>query len=876
MPGEENESEYFSKWILDWLTRVGAIAAVLVPIIAQFFPDQDAQRLAYAAAILLLGGSAAIYWYQRRRNARLAIAEPPEQLAPTAALRGLLPFEEGDELHGRAHDEQLLYTLITSSTFRFGVLWGESGCGKTSLLRAGVVPMLRQHGFLPLYIGKPTKEPRMAIRAALKKETGGTAAEPREDLKKLFSAAVPKGKTIVVILDQFEEFFLINRTPRSRASFIKWLGDWVADPDLPVVFLLSIRADFFAQLQNLAPDIPEPTSPRTTYELQNFDVEQAKQTLSAAAKADAIQFEPTLIDAVVSDLETDGFIRPAELQIVGTRLKRKNILNLNKYEVVGRARGILSSYIGEEIKQSANAEVARLILRLMAVDVVETKSPTDLSLDDVMRGVSGVPAQEAGANTAVQPEQVKGILQQFVAARILIHTEEDKYNLIHDYLATYVRAATEGVETNVERADRLLRRYVAEYKEDPKTRIPFRHVRRIQKYASADVKSGEQAQRLLRKSARAFYATVGSVLVVPLSVLGLYLFLASSYYLSLEAQVGNVAGPAPSDRHIVVLSGYPQLEIVPGFDHVIVQTDFTESDLATSYRDEIIGEQVTGFWFQKEHGYERWGGQLITGLAPPVQARALQWLGQPERAVEVLTRVINDSTTDITIDRAEVVQAIALLAQHHPEVVTGEVIEALQAILTDRTVNPDLRGAVAGSIAQLGQSNPEVVTSEVIEALHTILTDRTATPGLRGAVAGALLQLAQDSSQIITSEITDILLALLKGANDSIGRNVGAYGLFHLAVADPSQQQWIRNEADKLRQQPQLHLQIAGSKVLEMLVIGNLVQDAGTHPERVPHIKLTLERLHSITESPYSSEEHIDFAASVALEEIEQIAKEKK
>jgi hypothetical protein len=52
-----------------------------------------------------------------------------EPSASTAVLREPLPFEEGDPLPLRGNDVQQLYTLVVSRSFRFGVLWGKSGCG---------------------------------------------------------------------------------------------------------------------------------------------------------------------------------------------------------------------------------------------------------------------------------------------------------------------------------------------------------------------------------------------------------------------------------------------------------------------------------------------------------------------------------------------------------------------------------------------------------------------------------------------------------------------------------------------------------------------------------------------------------------------------
>ena len=662
----KNDGEGISKRILDWLTGIITLAAALSTIIGVFFSDdKKAQQFAYIAAFVLIVVSGTIFFYQRRRAAKLKIAESLEPLSASAALRGLLPFEDGDQLPGRSRDVQEIYTLVASSTFRFGVLWGESGCGKTSLLRAGLTPKLRNEKFLPLYIKKPTNNPQEAIRSELLKAVSGLEKHSSKSLNQLLKLAVPKGKKIVILFDQFEEFFLTSRTSSSRAGFVKWLGEAVNDESLPVAFLISIRADFFAQLQNFAPQIPEPTSARSTYQLQNFDTEQAKQIFSAAAQADGIPFEPALIQAVVKELKMEEFIRPAELQVVGTRLKRKNVFTLNKYEAFGGARGILSSYIGDEIKQSPNEQSARLILRLMCADVVETKSQIDLSLDDILRGVSGV-EQPSGEKAAGRPDEIQAILNRFVTARVLIHTDEDKYNLVHDYLAPYVRTATEGTETNVERANRLLKRYVGEYKEDSKTRIPFGRVRWIQKYATAEVRSGEKAQELIKKSKRAFYGIASIPLIL---IASLYIFLASSYYFGIK------------DSYVVIISGNPQWKFVPGFDQAVIQTEFNDAELDSKSRDEILNGQVTGFWFQQaEGGYSLWGEQLADHLMIVPKAEALRWLDQTTRTENILIQTITDSKTDPDL-RSNAAEALGSLAQANPEAVSEDMLNKLVEII---------------------------------------------------------------------------------------------------------------------------------------------------------------------------------------------------
>ncbi|MGH2523057.1 MAG: hypothetical protein ACRDH2_11190 [Anaerolineales bacterium] len=108
MSPKDDEGDVVPKRVLDWLTWAGGIATALATIFALFFPNlgEDAQRLAYGAAFLLLAASAAVFYYRRRRAARYKIAELLEPLASSAALRGLLPFEEGDLLPGRTRDVQ--------------------------------------------------------------------------------------------------------------------------------------------------------------------------------------------------------------------------------------------------------------------------------------------------------------------------------------------------------------------------------------------------------------------------------------------------------------------------------------------------------------------------------------------------------------------------------------------------------------------------------------------------------------------------------------------------------------------------------------------------------------------------------------------------
>jgi len=90
-------------------------------------------------------------------------------------------------------------------------------------------------------------------------------------------------------------------------------------------------------------------------------------------------------------------------------------------------------------------------------------------------------------------------LDHFVTARIVVSTESGKYNLVHDYFAPLILFATEGLETQAERSNRLLKRYIAQYKDDSRVRIPTRDLWLICKASNPELRSSSNGKKLLQK-----------------------------------------------------------------------------------------------------------------------------------------------------------------------------------------------------------------------------------------------------------------------------------------------------------------------------------------------------------------------------------------
>jgi cbb3-type cytochrome oxidase subunit 3 len=170
--------------------------------------------------------------------------------------KGLKSYEEGDsgKFYGR---NQETYNLFHQVKFNFlTVVFGKAGIGKTSLLNAGVFPLLRDSGFLPIRLrlnyakGAPPLLEQIhrglleEIRdkeIQVRKLDGNEAAEPMAAGESLweylhrtthFHSAGKKIVTPVLVLDQFEEVFTLGKKHKDREALLDELY-WLIENQLP-------------------------------------------------------------------------------------------------------------------------------------------------------------------------------------------------------------------------------------------------------------------------------------------------------------------------------------------------------------------------------------------------------------------------------------------------------------------------------------------------------------------------------------------------------------------------------------------------------------------------------------------------------------------
>jgi WD40 repeat protein len=191
--------------------------------------------------------------------------------AGTSPYQGLRNYGEKDADFFFGRDQERDIIIANLKATRLTVLYGPSGVGKTSLLRAGVEASLRKFAstnyerlgtpeFVTVVFGTWQDDPRTGLSKAIAQEVErltGASAEPENSLADTIMAAAGRtDASLLVILDQFEDLSLYHSSRNGADPFAAEFPRLVKDRRLPVSFLISIREDAIAQLDRFKNSIP--------------------------------------------------------------------------------------------------------------------------------------------------------------------------------------------------------------------------------------------------------------------------------------------------------------------------------------------------------------------------------------------------------------------------------------------------------------------------------------------------------------------------------------------------------------------------------------------------------------------------------------------
>jgi WD40 repeat protein/DNA-binding SARP family transcriptional activator len=303
---------------------------------------------------------------QSTRERVVAIAraqDPPEQLA-ICPFKGLTSFQydDADYFFGREALVAELVARLVGTTLLAVV--GSSGSGKSSLLRAGLLPALAR-GVLP---GSERWE-RLIIRPG---------ARPLRELE----SAVGRAGRHVIVVDQFEEVFTDCLDPVQREAFF----DALLDGGDRRIVVLAIRADF---LGRCAPHVRLATLlGKNTVLVGPMTRDELRRAIERPAERAGLEVEPELVDALLSDIES----QPGGLPLLSTALlelwqhRDGRTLRLASYRRTGGVHGAVARLAEDAYGRLAPTQqplAQRVLLQLTGEGSGETLVRRRVSLDEL-------------------------------------------------------------------------------------------------------------------------------------------------------------------------------------------------------------------------------------------------------------------------------------------------------------------------------------------------------------------------------------------------------------------------------------------------------------------------------------------------------------
>ena len=385
-----------------------------------------------------------------------------EAMPDRQAIKGLRSFELKDaeifKRLERGRDVQEVLDAVDTADLRLFVLMGESGVGKSSLLQAGLLPNLGAMGFVGVYVKLSNREPLDSIGRALGFAGSGSLVEM------LRSAVAKVGKPIVLILDQFEQFF-VQFQEEKRAEFIGELKAWY-ESDVTVKILIGIRGDLSDRLVDIQKELGYSLRPSQSYRLERFSPTQATEVLRVIAETEKWSFNQAFVEEMTRDelAGLDGKVSPVEVQVLSQMVSRESDEERQRFDRTAFQKlGGVDGLLGRSLQRSLDTIVIKSE-RERTLEVL-------LALTDLERNVrSGAFSigQLQGMREKVHgsPSEVEAAVLWLLEARLISPGDSEGavvYELAHERLVPALRQVANQELTAAKRANLLLDRRVNEW-----------------------------------------------------------------------------------------------------------------------------------------------------------------------------------------------------------------------------------------------------------------------------------------------------------------------------------------------------------------------------------------------------------------------------
>ncbi len=537
----------------------------------------------------------------------------------TSPFRGFVPYDESSAglFFGRGAETSALLDQVTRDGARATALVGEAGVGKTSLVRAGVSPVLARHGVLVLTIGSYPAFHQELWKAASRASAEAPAAGEGAGDYLVRLARASRGGALLV-LDHVETL-LSSDAAEPVGDLARLLGAAAAAAGPRLRLLFSVEAGSFHRLDALVAASGLSPAPGSWLELGRLTEPQVAEIVEQTALQTGTVFEAGLAKVVAADLCREGPCLPLDLQTVARALVDLRLTGIRRYERSGGAEALIHGFF-ERVAKAGGKEAGRV-------------------LQAIATTAGGVPADELVARTRLPRPVVDRALAGFAGYGIVAPQEgdrADRHHLVHPRLADRVAAWAALYEARAKQARRTLRRRLVSA-----TRLSLVEVRAVRRYLGRALAPDEAA--VVTRSVRRMivHLALGTALVAGL-VFALLFDVRASYSLAivpwgpggLRVQ-GPMATPgAAQNARVVVRKGRPpSFFSFPGA--VLADTGFSATGVARDLATRIADGRATGPLADDRPGVPGWLRMVVAGLGPVQRGVTLMVLGDGNGVVSL-------------------------------------------------------------------------------------------------------------------------------------------------------------------------------------------------------------------------------------------------
>ena len=397
---------------------------------------------------------------------RNGLEAPVSQLQPTVTAP-LRPYkfldyyteQEAGLFFGREAEIDVITSQILAH--RSFILYGRSGVGKSSLLRAGLMPRLKAQGHHVFVLrGYPSPLSRFVEMVQQVAGSGpsdyhiGELASLAPRLEQHLS-----GASLIALFDQFEDFFTLLRES-DREEFINLLAQLLNHESAVLRLVFALREDRFADMNLLKPVLPEIF--HHEFRLQRLSRAQAARAITEPARLAKCSLDEDLVERLLTDLSEENSVDPPQLQIVCDQLydarDRASRLTSAAYARLGGASQILTDYLDRVLRRFRPTDLltARELLKALI-------SPEG---DRLVLGVRDL-EERLGTAGVRGGMPIALLIEELAAARIVRYRNQEGagwLELAHDFLLPEVSRWITTEELALKRARGVIARAMENYR----------------------------------------------------------------------------------------------------------------------------------------------------------------------------------------------------------------------------------------------------------------------------------------------------------------------------------------------------------------------------------------------------------------------------